>query len=142
MSPGAAEALNSRLREYEQQTGHQLLVWIGPSSGDVPIEDFAVRTFEAWKVGRKGIDDGLVLFIMPADRRLRIEVGYGLEGDVPDARASMVINDIIVPEIRAGDPDAGITAGMEAVATAIGQPLPGQGTARTGVRDQSRPSSF
>jgi uncharacterized protein len=125
MSPAAAAQLDSRLGEYEQQTHHQLIVWIGDSTGNVPIEDWAVRTFAAWKVGRKGIDDGLALFIMAKDRRLRFEVGYGLEGDVPDALAGRIINDTIVPRIRAGDPDGAVTAGMEEVAAAAGAALPG-----------------
>src|SRR5690349_18406282 len=87
LSPSTAADLNGRLQSYEQQTGHQVLVYIGTTTGDAPIEDWAVRAFEKWKVGRKGIDDGLVLFIMSQDRRLRIEVGYGLEGQVPDAVA-------------------------------------------------------
>jgi uncharacterized protein len=125
MSPAAASQLDSRLREYEQQTHHQLIVWIGDSTGNDPIEDWAVRTFAAWKVGRKGIDDGLALFIMAKDRRLRFEVGYGLEGDVPDALAGRIINNTIVPRIRAGDADGAVTVGMEEVAAAIGTPLPG-----------------
>jgi len=88
MSPQSADALNRRLESYEQQSGHQILVYIGQTTDGVPIEDWAVRAFENWKVGRKGMDDGLVLFIMAQDRRLRIEVGYGLEGQIPDALAS------------------------------------------------------
>jgi uncharacterized protein len=120
MSPQAAASLNARLQSYEQSTGHQLLVYIGQTTGDAPIEDWAVKAFEKWKVGRKGIDDGLVLFIMAADRKLRFEVGYGLEPIVPDVIAGRVINDVIVPRVRAGDPDAGVTAGMDAVMTVIG----------------------
>jgi uncharacterized protein len=119
ISPAAANALDARLQAYQQATGHQLLVYIGNSTGGVPIEDFAVRTFEAWRVGRQGIDDGLVLFIMSDDRRLRIEVGYGLEGQVPDAIASRVINEVIVPRIQAGDSDGAVTAGIDAVVSVI-----------------------
>jgi uncharacterized protein len=120
MSPAAAARLNSQLEQYEKSTGHQLLVYIGQTTGDAPIEDWAVRAFANWKVGRKGIDDGLVLFIMAADRKLRIEVGYGLESVVPDAMASRVINDVIVPRIRADDRDGAVTAGMDAVMSVIG----------------------
>jgi len=120
MSPGAASSLDSRLADYEHSTGHQLIVYIGQTTGDAPIEDWAVRVFERWKVGRKGIDDGLVLFIMAADRKLRIEVGYGLEAQVPDAIASRVINDVIVPRIQAGDRDGAVTSGMDAIMTVIG----------------------
>ncbi len=120
MSPGAAGSLDSQLEGYGRSTGHQLIVYIGQTSGDAPIDDWAVRAFEKWKVGRKGIDDGLVLFIMAADRKLRFEVGYGLEGQVPDALASRVINEVIVPRIQAGDRDGAVTAGMSAVMMVIG----------------------
>jgi len=120
MSPGAAAKLDSQLESYERSTGHQLIVYIGQTTGDAPIEDWAVRAFEKWKVGRKGIDDGLVLFIMAADRKLRFEVGYGLEPVVPDIIAGRVINDVIVPRIRAGDNDGAVSAGMDAVMTVIG----------------------
>jgi len=120
MSPGARSSLDSRLAGYAQSTGHQLIVYIGQTTGDAPIDDWAVRAFERWKVGRIGIDDGLVLFIMAADRKLRIEVGYGLEAQVPDAIASRVINDVIVPRIQAGDRDGAVTSGMDAVMMVIG----------------------
>ncbi len=120
MSPGARGSLDSRLAGYAQSTGHQLIVYIGQTTGDAPIDDWAVRAFERWKVGRKGIDDGLVLFIMAADRKLRIEVGYGLEAQVPDAIASRVINDVIVPRIQAGDRDGAVTSGMDAVMMVVG----------------------
>ena len=130
LSPADVERLNDRLRTYEQQTQHQLIVWIGPTTGEVPIEDWANRAFEQWRVGRKGIDDGLALFIMARDRRLRIEVGYGLEAQVPDLLAKRIIDNTIVPRIRAGDNAGAIEAGLEALTQAIGQPLPGQGAAR------------
>ena len=120
ISPDATRALDARLSAYEQGTGHQLLVYVGTTTGDAPIEDWAVRAFASWKVGRKGLDDGLVLFIMSQDRKLRIEVGYGLEGEVPDATASRVINDVIVPRIQAGDADGAVTAGIDALTGILG----------------------
>jgi uncharacterized protein len=132
LSPGAARSLNARLEEYERSTGHQLIVYIGQTTGDAPIEDWAVRAFEKWKIGRKGIDDGLVLFIMSADRKLRFEVGYGLESVVPDAIASRIIDEVIVPRIRAGDRDGAVTAGMDAVISVIGG---------GGLAGQARPES-
>ena len=138
MSPGAAGSLDSKLEAYERSSGHQLIVYIGQTTGDAPIDDWAVRAFERWKVGRKGIDDGLVLFIMAADRKLRIEVGYGLEGQVPDAIASRVINEVIVPRIQSGDRDAAVTAGMDAVMTVIGGGTLPQ--ARRGRRGTEPPS--
>jgi len=125
MSPQSADALNRRLESYEQQSGHQILVYIGQTTDGVPIEDWAVRVFENWKVGREGMDDGLVLFIMAQDRRLRIEVGYGLEGQIPDALASRIINEVIVPRIQAQDRDGAVTAGIDAIAGVVGgQGLP------------------
>jgi uncharacterized protein len=129
ISPADVERLNARLREYEGQTQRQLIVWIGPTTGQVPIEEWANRAFEQWRVGRRGIDDGLALFIMARDRRLRIEVGYGLESQVPDLLAKRIIDNTIVPRIRAGDNVGAIEAGLDALTQAIGQPLPGQGAA-------------
>jgi uncharacterized protein len=131
MSPEALRSLDARLSAYEKGTGHQLIVYIAATSGDAPIEDWAVRAFKAWKVGRKGLDDGLALFIMSKDRKVRIEVGYGLEGVVPDAIASRVINEVIVPRIQGGDPDGAVTAGIDALTSVIGGqagPLPGART--------------
>jgi uncharacterized protein len=139
LSPQVADTLDRRLQAYEQQSGHQVLVYIGKTTGEDPIEDWAVRAFEKWRVGRKGMDDGLVLFIMADDRRLRIEVGYGLEGDIPDAIASRIINDVMVPRIRAGDQDGAVTAGVDAIASVIsGQGLP-VAQQRPNGRGQSRP---
>src|SRR5262249_45161681 len=124
LSTGTATSLDDRLNGYEQQTGHQILVWIGDSIGDYPLDDWAVKTFAAWKVGRKGMDDGLVLFVLAKDRKLDIEVGYGLEDRVPDARAKQIIEDTIAPLLRAGKNDEAITAGVEAILTAIeGHPV-------------------
>jgi uncharacterized protein len=75
LSAGTAAELDSRLEGYERSSGHQLLVYIGDTTGGVPIEDWAVKAFESWKVGRKGLDDGLVIFIMATDKHMRIEVG-------------------------------------------------------------------
>lgn len=116
LSRQAVEALDARLENYERQTGHQLLVWIGKTLGEnAVLEDWAVRTFEAWKVGRKGLDDGLVLFIFAEDRKIRIEVGYGLEDKVPDVYAYRVIANILAPEIRAGRPDEAVDAAVTAL---------------------------
>jgi uncharacterized protein len=137
LSPAARSALDQRLRDYEQQTGHQVIVWIGTSTGDDPIEDWTVRAFKAWRVGRKGLDDGLALFVFSADRKLRIEVGYGLEGVVPDAIASRIIREVIAPQIQAGDRDGAIAAGVDSIIRVIG----GEGTGSrpaVGARGHSR----
>lgn len=128
-------SLDTQLEAYEHSSGHQLLVYIGKTTGGVPIEDWAVRTFQSWKVGRKGLDDGLALFIMSEDRRLRIEVGYGLEAQVPDAMASRIVSEVIVPRVQAGDRDGAVAAGMDAVArTLAGQGLSDLPVAQRGER--------
>lgn len=122
MSSAARSSLERRLAVYEQQTGHQVIVWIDASTGDVPIEDFAVRAFEAWKLGSKQLDDGLGLFIMTQDRKLRVEVGYGLEPVVTDLVASGVIRSMI-PAIERGEWDLAVVGGVEQLVDAIeGQP--------------------
>ncbi len=121
LSPQAVQALDARLENYERQTGHQLLVWIGRTIGpNEVLEDWTVRTFAAWKVGRKGLDDGLVLFILADDRKIRIEVGYGLEDKVTDAYAYRVINNILAPGIRAGRSDEAVDAAVTALIGYIG----------------------
>jgi uncharacterized protein len=118
LSAGTRQQLDDRLAAYEQQTGHQVLVWIGRTTSGDSVEDWSARAFQAWKVGRRGLDDGLVLFIFSDDHRLRIEVGYGLEERIPDAVASRVIRDVLVPGIRAGDRDAAVSAGVDALLAA------------------------
>ncbi len=113
LSPGTVASLDDRLGAFQNETGYQVLVYVGRTTGDASIEEWAVKAFEAWKVGRKGLDDGLVLFIMAGDRRVRIEVGYGLEDRVPDARASRIIREVLLPGFRSGRTDAAVS---EAVA--------------------------
>jgi uncharacterized protein len=120
MSPGAASTLSRKLEDYERGTGHQVIVWIDKTTGGAPIDDWAVRAFKAWGVGRKGHDDGVALFIFSDDRKLRIEVGYGAEGVLPDARAGRIIQNDMVPRIRAGDRDGAVRAGVDEVLAALG----------------------
>ena len=140
LSAQTASALDRRLEAYDRQSGHQILVYIGTTTGGTPIEEWAVKAFEKWKVGRKGVDDGLVLFIMSQDRKLKIEVGYGLEGDVTDVMSSRIINDIMVPRIRSGDQDGAVSAGVDAiVGTISGQGLPPAQQQRRDGRGEGRP---
>ncbi len=150
MSPQAVQAVDRTLENFERATGNQILVWIGDTTGDAPLEDWTVRAFERWKVGRKGLDNGLVLFVFAKDRRARIEVGYGLEDKVPDAIASRVLNDVIIPRVVAGDRDGAVQAGVNALLAAVsggaggvtaeGTPTePGEGASP--VRSRGRPIS-
>lgn len=134
LSASAASELDARLSDYERRSGRQLLVYVDRTTGGVPIEDWAVRAFERWRVGRAKFDDGLVLFVFSADRKLRIEVGYGLEGQIPDALAARIINDRIVPRIRAGDNDGAIRAGVDAMIAASGGEGAGAGAGQNRPR--------
>lgn len=129
LSAGGLARLDARLEAFERASGDQVLVWIGDTTGQTPIEDWAVRTFAAWKVGRKGLDNGLVVFVLAKDRKIRIEVGYGLEEKVPDAIASRVIREVISPRLQAGDPDGALDAGIGALLGAIRPDLAGGGPA-------------
>jgi len=125
LSTSTRETLDQRLAAYERVTGHQVLVWIGASTAGAPLEDWTVRTFAAWKVGRKGLDDGLVLFLLAQDRKLRIEVGYGLEGQMPDAIASRIVRETITPRLGAGDWDGAVTAGVDQILARLGGEVQG-----------------
>jgi uncharacterized protein len=133
LTPALREGLDRRLQAYQAGTGHQVLVWIGGTTGGDPLEDWTVRAFAAWKVGRKGLDDGLVLFIFTGDHKVRIEVGYGLEGQVPDLVASRIIRESILPRLKAGDADGAINEGVDRILKVVG------GDASAGApRDRSR----
>jgi len=119
MSPQALQGVDRILESFERATGTQVLVWIGGTTGDAVLEDWTVRAFARWKVGRKGLDNGLILFLFADDRSARIEVGYGLEDKVPDASASRILNDVILPRIGAGDRDGAVQAGVNALMVAI-----------------------
>lgn len=142
ISADARSRLDAKLEAYERQTGHQVVVWIGDTIGPIPLDDFAVKTFEAWQLGRKGKDDGLLLIVLAKDRKMAIEVGYGLESQVPDAVASRIINDVIAPKLRDGDADGAIDAGVSAILASIdGKPFEAApGAARREV-ERSRPST-
>ncbi|MFM8457337.1 MAG: TPM domain-containing protein, partial [Chthoniobacterales bacterium] len=111
-SPQRREALARALEQYERETSNQVWVCVMPSvPDDYVVEDFTQRTFDSWRVGQKGRDNGIVLFVFPESRTTRIEVGYGLEGAVPDGLANIIIQDDIVPSFRAGDMAGGIERG-------------------------------
>jgi uncharacterized protein len=135
-----AQALESRLAAFESETGHQIALLTLPSLEGEALEDFSIRVAESWKIGKKGFDNGAILLIAQKDRKLRIEVGYGLEGVLPDAIANRIIQEVIVPRFRNGDFPGGIEAGLDAILQVTkGERLPptartdrGSGSARLG----------
>jgi uncharacterized protein len=125
LTPDQSAALDARLRAFEQGKGSQVAVLIVPSTHPEEIEQYAIRVADAWKLGREGVDDGALLLVAIQDRRVRIEVGYGLEGVLPDATANRIVEGDIVPAFRNGDYYGGIAAGVDRMLRVIeGEPLP------------------
>jgi uncharacterized protein len=117
-------ALERQLQELEEETGAQVAVLTVASLEGDPIEDFSIRVVETWKLGRAEADDGVLILIARDDRRMRIEVGYGLEGVLTDAQSGRIIDRLMKPRFRAGDFDGGVGAAVDAVAAAIrGEPV-------------------
>jgi uncharacterized protein len=130
-----ARRLEERLAQFEAETGHQIAVLTIPSLKGEDIAAFGIRVAETWKIGQKGFDNGVILIVAKDDQKLRIEVGYGLEGVLPDVIASRIIREIIVPDFRGGDFAGGIEAGVDAILKVTrGEPLPQRGQAETGAR--------
>jgi len=119
------QTLESRLAEFEAKKGAQLAVLIVPTTQPESIEQFGIRVVEVWKLGRKGVDDGALLLVAKDDHRLRIEVGYGLEGVLNDATAHRIVDEVIVPYLKRGEFYPGIESGTAAMMRVIdGEPLP------------------
>lgn len=125
LSPGEVQALEAELAGLERETTHQVVVLTVPSLEGEAIEAFALRVAEAWALGHEGLDNGVLIVVASKDRQARIEVGYGLEGAIPDAVAARILRDRMVPRFRAGAMAGGIAAGVEAVAAAArGEVIP------------------
>ena len=115
LTPEQVAALDSKLGSFEQAKGSQVAVLVVPTTRPEEIEQYAIRLADAWKLGRKGVDDGAILLVARDDRKVRIEVGYGLEGVLPDATANRIIDEDIVPRFRSGDYYGGIDAGVDRI---------------------------
>ncbi len=125
LSTTEQSALEARLAALEQRKGSQIAVLLVATTSPEAIEQYSLRVAEAWKLGRKGVDDGVLVFVAKDDRAVRIEVGYGLEGTIPDATSKRVIDDFIVPRFRAGDYPGGISAGVDRLIGLVdGEALP------------------
>jgi uncharacterized protein len=125
LSGGAVARIEAKLAAFEAKKGSQIAVLIVPSTQPEEIEQYGIRVAEAWKLGRKGVDDGAILIVAKNDRRVRIEVGYGLEGALPDAIASRIIAETVTPHFKLGDYDGGVEAGVNQMISVVdGEPLP------------------
>jgi uncharacterized protein len=125
LAAGDVASLTETLRDLESRKGSQIAVLIVPTTDGEAIEQYALRVAEAWKIGRKKIDDGALLVIAKNDRRLRIEVGYGLEGALTDATTKRIIDEDITPKFKAGDFGGGVAAGVDRMVRIVnGEKLP------------------
>jgi uncharacterized protein len=125
LSGGDIDALTQKLRDFEARKGSQIAVLIVPTTAPETIEQYSIRVAEAWKIGRKKIDDGAILLVAKNDHKLRIEVGYGLEGALTDVTSQRIIDEIITPKFRSGDFAGGISDGVDRIMSVVdGEPLP------------------
>lgn len=120
LSETAAADVDAKLRAFERKTGHQLAVLTIPSLEGEVLESYSLKVARAWALGRKGVDDGILLLISRDDRKLRIEVGHGLEGSLPDALAGRIIADEIAPRFKEGNYASGVDAGVDAIVAICG----------------------
>jgi uncharacterized protein len=119
LDDAARERIEQQLAQLEQDTGAQVAVLTVPSLEGGSLEDLSLRVVEAWRLGREGVDDGALLVVAVGERQLRLEVGYGLEGVLPDAIARRIVDGVIVPRLQQGDFAGGIEAGLASVAARI-----------------------
>jgi uncharacterized protein len=126
LSPAERSALDAKLTAYQQKTGQQFVLLTVPTLGGQPIEDFGIKVADAWKVGDKKRDDGLIFIIAPKDRAMRVEVGQGLEGSIPDVIAARVIRDVVAPAFRAGAYAQGIDGAFDTLIKAASGEAPPQ----------------
>lgn len=127
-----AQAIEQSLTAFENRKGTQIAILILPTTGPEPIEPFSIRVAEKWKIGRKRQDDGVILVIAKADRAVRIEVGYGLEGVLTDLHSQRIVSDIILPHFKQNDFYGGITTGIADIIRRIdGEPNLGSASAKS-----------
>lgn len=139
LTPEQQAALEQTLTAFERRKGSQLAVLMVASSAPEEIEQFSLRVAEQWKLGRKKIDDGVILVIAKDDRALRIEVGYGLEGALTDLTSKRIISETILPRFRQQDFHGGISAGVEQIIRVIdGEPLPAPSSQPANDREDVR----
>jgi uncharacterized protein len=125
LTPSQRAQVEQSLEAFEQRKGSQIAVLIVGTTFPEPIESYSIRVAEAWKIGRKALDDGVIVVIAASDRAMRLEVGYGLEGAIPDATAKRIIEEAFIPGFRQGGIYDGLVAGLDRVMRVIdGEPLP------------------
>jgi len=136
LSAPERQALESKLHDWEARTTNQLAVLIVPSTTPEPIEEYSLRVAEAWKIGQKGKDNGAIFLIAKDDKRMRIEVAYGLEGVLTDVTSRRIIGETVAPYFKQGQFAQGINAGVDRIIEVVGsgEPLPAEPARRAAPR--------
>jgi uncharacterized protein len=139
LNEGTRQSITERIKAHEDRTGDQIAVLTVPTLEGENIEEYAVKVFESWKLGKKGKDNGVLIIVVPKDRRMRIEVGYGLEGTLTDLAAGRIVRNVMTPRFKAGDYNGGIDAGVQAVLDLLekGVAPSGEGGAGSGAKTSS-----
>jgi uncharacterized protein len=132
LSAAQRQALDAKLADWEQRTGNQLVVLMVPTTKPEPIESYSIRVAEAWKIGRKGQDNGAIFLVAKDDHKMRIEVGYGLEGVLTDVTSHRIIDETVAPLFRQNKFAEGIDAAVDRIIAVVGSgaPLPAKAPAR------------
>jgi uncharacterized protein len=139
LSGDTVASLSQKLKDFEARKGSQIAVLIVPTTAPETIEQYSIRVAEAWKIGRKKVDDGAILLIAKNDHKLRIEVGYGLEGALTDVTAQRIIDEVITPKFKSGDFTGGISDGVDRIIGVVnGEPLPAPQPESQSFRGQDR----
>jgi uncharacterized protein len=139
LSSDTIVSLTQKLKDFEARKGSQIAVLIVPTTAPETIEQYSIRVAEAWKIGRKKVDDGAILLIAKNDHKLRIEVGYGLEGALTDVTAQRIIDEVITPKFKSGDFAGGISSGVDRIIGVVdGEPLPAPEPESQSFRGQDR----
>ena len=129
LSPAEQAQLEQKLAAFEQKKGSQIALLILPTTQPEDIAQYSIRVVEKWKIGRDKVDDGVLVLIAKDDRKMRIEVGYGLEGAIPDLYAKRIISEVIGPKFKQGDFYGGLDAGVDKLIGLVdGEALPTPGT--------------
>jgi len=136
LSPQVEQDLTAKLESLETTTGRQLVVATVPSLDGYPIEDYGYQLGRTWGIGEKGKNTGVILLVAPNDRKVRVEVGYGLEPVLTDALSSVIIQSAILPKFRAGDMEGGVVAGTDALVEQLSLPAD---QAKARVAEASQP---
>jgi uncharacterized protein len=141
LSPAARARLVATAKAHEDRTTNQVVVLTVRSIGGESIEEYANRVFSSWKLGQQGKDNGVLVLVVPNERKMRIEVGYGLEGTLPDVDAARIIRNRITPRFKAGDFDGGVTDGIDAIVAQL-EGSPGASGDAGGTTDPPKGKNF